>query len=229
MPAGPTVRIALAMGTPELADEPFETTLKDGTRVRFRPIRPEDKRWLQRGIQELSPESRYRRFFAPVDHLSEEQLRYFTEVDQVDHVAWLGTLADSKDGRVVAVARFICLPDVPEAAEAAVTVLDEFQGRGLGRAMLVVITRKAIERGVKRFTMFVLVENEAMMGLLHDAGAVSDGMHDGVYQMHVDLPERVEDLDRSPAPKILRAAAAGKLHGETAPGALSTRFLVGKR
>jgi len=229
MSAGPTVRIALAMSTPERADEPFETTLNDGTRVRFRPIRPDDKGWLQRGIQQLSPESRYRRFFAPVDHLTEEQLRYFTEVDQVDHVAWLGTLADSQSGRVVAVARFICLPGVPDAAEAAVTVLDEFQGRGLGRAMLVVITRRAIERGIKRFTMFVLVENEAMMALLRDAGAVSDGTRDGVYQMHVDLPERVEDLDLSPAPRILRAAAAGHLHGQTTPGGLSTRFLVGKR
>ena len=47
--------------------------------------------------------------------------------------------------------------------------------------------------------------------------------------MHVDLPARVEDLDESAAPKILRAAAEGKLHSEIPPGQFWTRFLVGKR
>jgi len=203
------------------------TTLKDGTRLSFRPIRPDDKGSLQRGIEQMSPESRYRRFFAPMDHLSDEQLRYFTEVDQVDHVAWMGILAADPHQRAVAVARFIRIPGQGDAAEAAVTVIDEFQGRGVGRAMLVVITREAIARGIRRFSMFVLGENQAMLGLLHDAGAISDGVHEGVYQMHVDLPERVEDLDESAAPRVLRVAAEGILRGEMAPGLARTRFVVG--
>ena len=217
------------MGSPTIDDGPLEATLKDGTLVRFRPITPGDKAWLQRGIEQMSPESRYRRFFAPVDHLTDEQLRYFTEVDQVSHVAWLGYLAGPGDQRAIAVARFVRVPGQPEAAEAAVTVIDEFQGRGLGRAMLVVLTREAIRLGVKRFTMFVLGENQAMMALLHVAGATSDGMKDGVYQMHVDLPDRLEDLDESAAPRVLRAAAEGKLQGEIPPGQFWIRFLVGKR
>ena len=224
-----TVRIALTMAPANDHDEPLEATLQDGTRVGFRPIQPEDKHWLQRGIEEMSPESRYRRFFAPVDHLTEDQLRYFTEVDQVDHVAWLATLADARDHRVVAVARFIRIPGRPDAAEAAVTVIDEYQGRGLGRAMLVVLTRQAIASGIKRFTMFVLGENKAMLALLHDAGATSESAHDGVYQFQVELPARLEDLDESAAPRVLRVAAAGKLRGEVAPGQFWTRFLVGKQ
>jgi RimJ/RimL family protein N-acetyltransferase len=211
------------MGSPTPSGDSFQATLNDGTRVRFRPIRPDDKHWLQRGVERMSAESRYRRFFAPVDHLSDEQLRYFTEVDQLDHVAWVATLADHPEHPAVAVARFVRVPGHPEAAEAAVTVIDQYQGRGLGRAMLVVITREAIELEVKRFTMFVLGENQAMMGLLHAAGAVSDDTRDGVYQMHVDLPDRVEDLDESAAPRVLRVAAAGNLAGEVAPGMLWNR------
>ncbi|GAC1331498.1 MAG: hypothetical protein NVSMB17_09580 [Candidatus Dormibacteria bacterium] len=207
----------------------LETTLNDGTRLTFRPIRPDDKGSLQRGIEQMSPESRYRRFFAPLDHLSEAQLTYFTEVDQVDHVAWLGILAGDPDEKAIAVARFIRIPGQPAAAEAAVTVIDEFQGRGVGRAMLVVITREAIARGITCFSMFVLGEIRAMLGLLHDAGAISDGVHECVFQMHVDLPDRVEDLNESAAPRILRVAAEGNLRGEVAPGQIWTRFVVGEQ
>ncbi|MFN2464575.1 MAG: N-acetyltransferase family protein [Candidatus Dormibacteria bacterium] len=206
---------------------PQDIALRDGTRVRFRRIEPEDKHWLQRGIEAMSPESRYRRFFSPVDHLSDAILRYFTEVDHVDHVAWLAVLADDPGGRVVAVARFVRIPGEPDAAEAAVTVIDDFQGRGLGRAILVVMVRDAIEKGIRRFRMFVLGENQAMMGLLHEAGAAPDGVHDGLFKMHVDLPERAEELEYSAAPRILKVAAEGRLRGEAGPGRPpSTRFRV---
>ena len=205
-----------------------EAALADGTRVRFRPIRPADKKWLKRGLEQMSPESRYRRFFAHVDHLTEDQLRYFTEVDQVDHVAWVATLPDQPGDPAVAVARFVRLPGQPDSAEAAVTVVDPWQGKGLGRAILRVLSESAIQGGVRRFTMFVLGENEPMIKLLLDAGALTDTVHEGVYQMHVELPRSVEELDTSAAPRVLRVAASGQLQGEVQPGSLATRFLVGK-
>jgi len=203
----------------------LQTILRDGTAVRFRPIRPDDKHWLQDGIRQMSPQSRYRRFFSPVAELNEDQLRYFTEVDQVDHVAWVATL---EDDRVIGVARFVRLPDDTQAAEAAVTVVDAYQHRGVGRALLLVLTEDAIKRGIKRFTMFVLGENQQMLGLLHDVGAVLDGIHDGVNDFHVELPANASELDQTAAPRVLRVAAEGNLRGEVAPGMLRTRFLVGK-
>jgi RimJ/RimL family protein N-acetyltransferase len=210
-------------------DEKLEAILEDGTRVRFRPIEPADKKWLQRGVAQMSPESRYRRFFSPMDHLSDEQLAYFTEVDQVHHVAWVATLPDQREAPAVAVARFVRLPDDPTSAEAAVTVIDPYQGRGIGRAILAVLTAEAIRLGVKRFTMYVLSQNEAMMKVLHDAGAVVDSVHEGVYQTHVDLPATVDELDMSAAPRILKVAASGHLQGELAPGLLATLFRLRRK
>lgn len=207
--------------------QPREAVLNEGTRVHFRPIQPSDKESLQRGLQQMSPESRYRRFFAPVDHLSDAQLEYFTEVDQVNHVAWVATLPDGPGNPVVAVARYVRLED-PEAAEAAVTVVDSEQGKGLGRAMLKVLTEVAIKGRVKRFTLFVLSENEKMMALMHEAGAISDGFQGGVHEMHVVLPDSIEDMDATAAPRVLRVAASGQLQGEVSPGRLGTRFMVGK-
>jgi RimJ/RimL family protein N-acetyltransferase len=216
--------------TPEKVDpEPAEAILSDGTRVQFRPIQPNDKEALQRGLRQLSPESRYRRFFAPIDHLSDAQLEYFTEVDQVDHVAWVAALPDRPGHPLAGVARYIRLEKDPDAAEAAVTVVDAEQGKGLGRALLRVLTEVAIKNGVKRFTLAVLSENVKMMALMHEAGAISDGVQGGVDQMHVDLPGSVEDADTTAAPRVLRVAASGLLQGEASPGGPGTRFFVGKR
>ncbi|MDQ6746760.1 MAG: GNAT family N-acetyltransferase [Candidatus Dormibacteraeota bacterium] len=215
------------MSQPLTEREPLEATLRDGTRVRFRQVRPDDKRWLQQGISEMSPESRYRRFFSPVAELTPEQLRYFTEVDQQDHVAWVATLPE-QDHRVIGVARFVRLPGQPDAAEAAVTVVDSFQHRGVGRALLLVITEAAIERGVERFTMFVLAENDNMLRLLHEVGAILDRTSDGVNEFHVALPADVSQIDQGAAPRVLRVAAEGNLRGEVAAGLTRTRFLVGK-
>jgi GNAT superfamily N-acetyltransferase len=214
------------MTKPITSREPLETVLRDGTRVSFRPIRADDKHWLQEGIREMSPESRYRRFFSHVNELSDDQLRYFTEVDQVDHVAWVAVLPD-REHRVIGVARFVRLPGDPEAGEAAVTVVDAYQHRGIGRALLLVLTEAAIERGIKRFTMFVLGDNDQMLHLLHQVGAVSDGIHDGVHEFHVPLPASIAEIDQTAAPRILKVAAEGNLHGQVST-AKRTRFLVGK-
>ena len=84
-----------------------EATLEDGTRLLFRPIRPEDKERLSEGMSRLSPEARYRRFFRHIDYLSRKQLKYLTEVDFENHFAWLVTLPDRPGEPAVAVGRWV--------------------------------------------------------------------------------------------------------------------------
>jgi RimJ/RimL family protein N-acetyltransferase len=212
------------------ADDPIfevvEGVLSDGTRVRFRPIRPEDKDDLRRGIEAMSTESRYRRFFAPIDHLSDEQLAYLTEIDYQDHFAWIAFLPDVEGFPGVGVARWVRDPEHRDSAEAAVSVVDQWQGKGLGAALLVLLTRSAIERGIKQFTLEVLGENDPMMKLLETVGAVIDKRDGGVVFLHVALPETAEGLDATPSTAILKAAAQGRLQGEFGKKGLRTRFHV---
>ena len=141
--------------------------LKDGTSVVLRPIRPEDKSLLVQGFHQLSPRARFLRFLAPADRLTPRQLAYFSELDFHDHVAW-GVL---RDGEPVGVARFVRLTEQPAEADVAVTVIDAYQHRGLGRLLLETLAVSARSRGIGVFHFDVLAENSAMLGLLKSLGA----------------------------------------------------------
>jgi len=192
----------------------LESTLADGTRVLFRPIEPSDKQMLQRGLQELSPESRYRRFFRHLDHLSEKQLRYLTEVDGHDHVAWVAVLPNDPDALGVGVGRYVRIGDEPDVAEAAVTVVDAYHHQGIGRTLLWLLARSAIDNGVRAFRAWTLGENQPMMGLLHELGARPVRWEGGVLELTVPLPADPDELDVTPAPLILREVARGTMHVE---------------
>lgn len=161
------------MSQPARAIDPELHVLADGTRITVRPITPADKDGLRRAFERLGPRSRYNRFFSSRSALSDEMLRYLTEVDGHNHVALLAVIDshDLKDEIGVGVARFVRLTDAPDVAEAAVTVIDEMQGKGIGRILLRSLSKAAKERGIRTFRGEVLASNTAMRRLLDDAGA----------------------------------------------------------
>ena len=151
------------------ADYVERVTLRDGTKIVLRLIVPEDKALLEAGFQRWSPESRYARFLGPKTTLSEDELRYLTEVDQENHFA-LGAIREAGDGTGdpvgLGIARFIRLPELHETAEAAIAVSDEAQGRGLGKLLFLRLCAAAAERGLERFRCEVLGSNTGMAGLI---------------------------------------------------------------
>lgn len=157
--------------TPDTAKRRFhrdyreEVTLKDGSSAVFRLVRPADKAALLEGLKRMSPESRYLRFFSARDSLSASELSYLTEVDQEHHFALaVGVEGDSPVG--YGVGRFVRDRDDPTRAEVAVAVVDDAQGKGLGRMLFERLVVAARERGVTEFHLEILAENDAMLGLL---------------------------------------------------------------
>ena len=138
----------------------------------MRPIRPEDKDALTRAFQRLSEQSRYQRFMTAVSELSESQLRYLTEVDHSDHEALIAF--DAATGEGVGVARFIRLEGDPARAEAAVTVIDEWHGQGLGTALAALLAERAREQGIERFTALLLASNDQMQDVLASLGPATE-------------------------------------------------------
>jgi GNAT superfamily N-acetyltransferase len=133
----------------------------------------------------MSDESRYRRFLAATPRLSETQLRYLTDVDQRAHVA----LAAVDDSGIVGVARSIRLEGAD--AEPAVSIVDEYQGRGLGTALIVALVQRSPDQGVTRYRASVLAENLPMLRLLDGIGEMRISRADAGLDVTVDLPGRV--------------------------------------
>jgi EmrB/QacA subfamily drug resistance transporter len=143
--------------------------LRDGSRVLIRQVQGADAPLLADGFDRLSIRSRQMRFLTRKKELSPAELRYFTEVDHRDHEA-LGAL-DPADGRGVGVVRYVRDAEDPQAAEIAVTVIDDWQGRGLGAELLAQLADRARHEGIHRFTALVGAENVAMAGLLRNMSA----------------------------------------------------------
>ena len=159
--------------------------LRDGSRVLIRQVRPADAPLLADGFARLSDKSRRMRFLARKDQLSAAELRYFTDVDHHDHEA-LGAL-DQADGRGVGVARYVRDAEDPHAAEIAVTIVDDWQGRGLGTELLTRLSGRARSEGIHRFTALVAEDNMAMAGLLRKMSASLVGRSPGTAEYEITL------------------------------------------
>jgi RimJ/RimL family protein N-acetyltransferase len=197
-------------------------TLRDGTRVDVRPIRGDDRARLQRAFDRLSAESRRRRFLVPMARLSSAMLTYLTEVDHHDHEALVAL--DPATGEGVGVARFVRLRGRREAAEAAVTVADAWQGRGLGTLLVELLAQRARDEGVRRFTALLLADNDDMLDLLARLGAlrVVDRRR-GTVEVEVQLPEAGVSPELRTLLRLSRAAAAGSAHDGSRPPAPADR------
>lgn len=191
-----------------------EVELNDGSWAAIRQIRPEDRNALLRGFERLSPESRYRRFLTPMQTLTASQLTYLTEVDHHDHEAVIA-LDLATPENLVGVGRYVREDD--EHAEAAVTVADDWQGRGLGTALIRILAGRAAEEGIRTFTALLLADNDEMVGLLKGIGEVRVSERAG-EAIEVDVPLYSEVAEDPALRSVLRAVAAQPIELARAPG-----------
>jgi GNAT superfamily N-acetyltransferase len=163
------------------------TRLPDGTPLYIRPIRPDDKLLLEAGLERLSEESRYKRFLGPKHRFTEGELRYLTELDGIDHVAYVALRGDAPK-EMVAVARLVRSVENPAAAEIAVTVCDEFQRRGVGTLLGNLLATAARDRGIRWLTATMSAENVGAHRLFNHVSTQLRECHDGpVDELWADL------------------------------------------
>ncbi len=169
--------------------------LRDGSHVLIRQVHSADAPLLADGFTRLSATSRWMRFLTAKKELSPAELRYFTDLDHHDHEA-LGAL-DHDGGRGVGIARYIRHADDPHAADIAVTIVDDWQGRGLGTELLARLSDRARQEGIHRFTALVAAENAAVAGLLRNVCASLVRRGPGTFEYEITLvPGEEQDHDR---------------------------------
>jgi GNAT superfamily N-acetyltransferase len=179
-PGGPRSAAAAPRSTKEQA---AVAQARDGTEVRLRPQRRDDRDLVARFFAELSPTSRHRRFLQSFERLPEAMLGRLLAVDGGRHAA----VVASVDGECAGIARYVALSGEPGAAEVAVTVADRHQGRGIGRLLVEALRAPAAGAGITTFVYLVHPENRFALRLLRRMG-VPLVWHGGLVEGRERLP-----------------------------------------
>lgn len=165
----------------------FTTKLDDGTEILVRPVVPADRQRLLSGFEELSERSRFFRFLRAINRLSNESLERFTAEGTDDHRA-LGVLDIGGSVPIsVAIGRYERFEASPEKAEMAVTVLDRYQGKGVGALLIGALAACAVRSSISTFVAFVHPENRGMIALMLQLGAERAGGRETELVYHLPL------------------------------------------
>jgi GNAT superfamily N-acetyltransferase len=141
---------------------------RDGRRLEIRALKPQDQDDMRAAVDRSSPQSLYRRFFGAKRSFSDKEVAFFMNVDFVKHVALVAVVEERGHATIVAGGRYIV--DRPGRAEVAFAVIDEYQGQGIGAALLRNLIILARDAGLKEFIAEVLPENIPMLKMFEKCG-----------------------------------------------------------
>jgi GNAT superfamily N-acetyltransferase len=156
--------------------------------VEIRPLAPTDRDRLAAAFARLGEQTRRRRFGGLASRLGERDLDRLTRIDHHHHEA----LAAIAAGRIVGVARYIALPHDPEAAEVAIAVEDDWQGRGIGRRLMSELVDRARDEGVRRLLAYVGAENLPVHAWIARVGGVAQARDGDATLYSIPLADPVE-------------------------------------
>ena len=163
-------------------------TLKDGTEIFFRPVKPADEPALAEMLYSLSAETVRTRFFTHTKTFPHKDVQQLTNIDYQNNLAIVGIVpGPSGEEEIVAIGQYFLDPKT-QAAEVAFIVRDDWQARGMGTFLLDYLTEIAVRRGVERFEATVLSQNKPMLAIFHHTGYDVATAFDGdSYSLHYEL------------------------------------------
>ena len=178
------------MAVKDVASRPYpahlikHNTLRDGTPLTIRPIRPADMDLEKAFVQKLSDYSRYYRFMLPIRELPQAMLEHFTHPDYDQEMALI--VLSTQDGKEeeIGVARFVKYPDGRQC-EFALAIADEWQGKGVGSVLMRELIAIARSFGLAAMEGFVLTTNQPMLKLVKFLGFSSEMSSDDPTQLTV--------------------------------------------
>ena len=180
----------------------IEVELDNGTHVRIRPGRPDDRAALMEAFERFSETSRYNRFFSAKPRLSDALATSLSDVDDEHQLAWAvfdpdkPSAVGGDSGLAIASARLFVSADEPGVAEGTLAIVDDYQGRGLGRFLIELLISTAAIDALRIVRFEVLATNRAMRGLMSKVGAHGSAVPNDPTVIRYDMPvPSMEDVD----------------------------------
>jgi GNAT superfamily N-acetyltransferase len=143
-------------------------TLRDGRAIEIRAYRPQDREAFMTAVGQVGPRSRYLRFFTLKRDFSERERDFFLNVDFDKHVALVAFVEEESQRLIVGAGRYVVVE--PGKAEVAFTVIDRYQGQGIGASLVRHLAIVAREAGLHELIAEVLPENKSMLHLFQKSG-----------------------------------------------------------
>ena len=192
-----------------IAVDVVDVILRDGSTLRLRAPVSADRDALVRFFRELSDRSLYLRFHGHLT-VDERLVEPVVDPDWTDRGALLGSVVESDEERVVALANYVRLRD-PLTAEVAFAVSDAYQARGIGTRLVEQLAARAASHGIERFVGEVMGDNSAMIGVFEKVGfEVARTLSGGEVEMTFPIAptarytSRVEERDHTAVVASLR-------------------------
>ncbi|NOZ70385.1 MAG: GNAT family N-acetyltransferase [Chloroflexi bacterium] len=178
-----------------------EITLRTATglELRARPIAHGDEPLLLDIFSHLSSESRYLRFHEPLDNASPELIEQVAKEiveSSVNRGFGLLAFADLPDqaNAPIGGARYVKVSD--GVAEVAITIRDDMQKCGIGRALLLELVRQARKEGISKLIAVVQAQNQAVLRLLRESPyPIKRSIRGGELFIEADIREKQEEAE----------------------------------
>ena len=184
------------------------TRLESGRRICIRAVRPDDEPRMRSGIEQLSSQSRYLRFFSGAPRLPDRVVAKLVEVDGHRHLAWGAILTDDPEYLAIGAVHAV-RPDTDSSrAEFAVGILDAYHGQGLARMLTAVLLIHSQAEDIAAMDVQILSENTAAANLVRSLGGERRGTEQGVSDYVLDTAAALETLRSNPEPAGLQAVFA---------------------
>jgi GNAT superfamily N-acetyltransferase len=146
-----------------------EFILKDGRKIKVRPVKPSDERLIQELYYSLGNKDRYLRFFAARRSFRHDLVQKIAIIDYSTNMILVGENWENNQQKIIASAAFV-KTETPSTAEISLVVNEKWRGNGLAKKLMKYLIEIGRELNYKYFSGTVLLENKPMLHILHDVG-----------------------------------------------------------
>ena len=161
-------------------------SLRDGTQVLLRPIRPEDEpAWLEL-LGSCSRETIYARFRYLFHWASHQVATRFCFIDYDREIAIVAEVGEGSERRLVGVGRLVAAPDL-SSVEYAVLVTDAWQNRGLGQVLTDYCLEIVSSWGIAKVEAQTTADNVRVVAILTERGFILEHDEEGLIRATLTL------------------------------------------